>query len=86
MSTDGIPLNDKKVYVKFFCSWSRWTWYAFEGSEMENGYYEFFGMVDSQCKEMGGFLLSELEGIRGPGGLRIERDMHFSITNYSEVA
>jgi hypothetical protein len=73
-STEKTP--DPLVVVKFFVPWNNWTFYATEGSE-EEGDWRFFGLVDGHEKELGYFVLSELESIRGPGGLTIERDLHF---------
>ena len=36
-------------------------------------------------EEWGYFVLSELESVRGPAGLTIERDLHFSAAPFSEV-
>ena len=64
------------VYVKFFTPDSNWTWYAteFDGVDI------FFGLVDGLVKELGYFSLSELESVRGPWGMRIERDLYFKPT------
>ena len=61
------------AYVKFFTPDSNWTWYAteFDGEDT------FFGLVDGSCKELGYFSLSELRSIRGPFGLKVERDLYF---------
>ncbi|MEM1166279.1 MAG: DUF2958 domain-containing protein [Planctomycetota bacterium] len=61
------------VRIKFFTPWTHWTWYAmeFDGEDL------FFGLVDGDELELGYFRLSELESVRGPGGLTIERDLHF---------
>jgi hypothetical protein len=37
----------------------------------------FFGLVEGHEKELGYFNLSELQSVKGPFGLKIERDMHF---------
>jgi len=68
--------EDPQVIVKYFTPWTSWTWYATEGSEDE-GDFRFFGLVDGHDKELGYFLLSELESVTGPGGLKIERDLYF---------
>ena len=47
-----------------------------EGSEQEN--FLFFGYVVGHEAEWGYFRLSELEVVRGPGGLWIERDLYFN--------
>lgn len=67
-----------KVIVKFFTPWSNWTWYVIEGNkEKETGVWTFFGLVEGLETELGYFTLSELESVRGPAGLKIERDMYF---------
>jgi len=78
---------DAIAHIKFFTPDSGWTWYASEGSPVdEDGFYDtdkakvdflFFGLVAGQEVELGYFALSELEGARGPTGLSIERDLHF---------
>ena len=81
-TTDGVPLEDKTVHVKFFTPWTNWTWYAFE----YDGDDQFFGMVHGHEQEMGYFSLAELQSITGPAGLKIERDAHMGPSKYSEVA
>jgi len=73
--------------LKFFTSDSNWTWWASEGSLVdEDGYMDtdktkadfiFFGLVSGLETELGYFALSELESVRGPLGLPIERDLHY---------
>jgi len=74
-------VEDPLVICKFFTPDSNWTWYAleFDGEDL------FFGWVVGFEKELGYFLLSELVEARGPLGLPIERDLHFSPTQLSEV-
>jgi hypothetical protein len=45
----------------------------------------FFGWVVGHTPELGYFRLSEMEAVRGPWGLRIERDLHFVPKVLSEV-
>jgi hypothetical protein len=76
------------VHVKFFCPWNKWTWYATEGQEDvivdENGKehttWLFYGYVVGHENELGYFSLLDLESVRGPAGLKIERDLRFSPT------
>lgn len=73
--------------VKFFSPDAGWTWYASEGSFVdEDGYYDtdnpkvdylFFGLVVGFEVELGYFLLSELASATGRLGLPIERDLHY---------
>ena len=65
--------HDAKVIVKFFTPDSNWTWYATEFDGVDT----FFGLVDGFEQELGYFSLKELEDIRGPLGLLVERDMYF---------
>lgn len=77
-ATEETPLDEKTVVVKFFDPSGSWTWYAVEGQATEEGGdFRFFGLVDGFEREWGYFLLSELEGYRGPLGIGIERDLHF---------
>jgi hypothetical protein len=46
----------------------------------------FFGLVDGQFKELGYFMLAELESATGPMGLHIERDLHWKPTKLREIA
>lgn len=80
-STEKI--EDPPVKAKFFTPWTNWTWYVTEGQE-EDGDVRFFGLVDGHEKELGYFVLSDLMSVRGPGGLTIERDLHFGEHTLSE--
>ena len=86
---------DALAQVKFFTPDAGWSWYASEGSPVdENGYYDtdkekvdyfFFGLVVGQEIELGYFALSELEQARGPLGLPIERDLYFEPKTLREL-
>jgi len=80
-SQDGLG-GKAVVHVKFFTPDSSWTWYAteFDGED------RFFGLVDGQEKELGYFSLKELESVRGPLGLPIERDLHWQPKTLAEIA
>src|SRR5258708_32509518 len=79
---------DAVAQVTFFSPDSNWTWYATGGSPVDDdGFYDtdkekvdflFFGLVAGHEIEMGYFSLSELEAARGPLGLPVERDLHFT--------
>jgi hypothetical protein len=79
------------AYVKFFTPDSNWTWYATEGESIqdESGQevdFQFFGLADGLEKELGYFNLRELEMVRGPMGLPIERDLHWQPKPLQEIA
>ena len=73
--------KDIKVIAKFFCPWSSWTWYAteFDGKDT------FYGFVKGFENEFGSFSLFELESIKGPFELGIERDLYFGKHTLQEV-
>lgn len=68
--------------VKFFTPDSSWTWWAteFDGEDT------FFGLVEGHERELGYFSLRELESVRGPIGLAIERDLHWQPKKLEEIA
>lgn len=61
--------------LKLFTPWSNWTWYA---SEYDPDERVGFGVAVGHERELGYFSLAELEELRGPRGLRVERDLHWS--------
>ncbi len=84
--------KDVKIIAKFFCPWNQWTWFATEansvledGTEVEashNGQQKevdvlFFGYVKGLENELGNFSLKEMEAVKGPAGLGIERDLYY---------
>jgi hypothetical protein len=70
-----------QALIKFFTPDSSWSWY---GSEFD-GEDTFFGLVIGFVAEFGYFSLSELESVRGPLGLPIERDEHFEPKTLKEL-
>ncbi len=72
---------DAVAQVKFFTPDSNWTWYA---SEID-GKDLFFGLVIGHEAELGYFGLAELQGVRGPLGLEIERDLYFEPKTLREL-
>ena len=72
-------LGDAKVVVKYFNPIGVGTWLITEGNKLENGDYELFGychLGDDENAEFGYVLLSDLEQIKLPFGLNIERDLY----------
>jgi len=65
------------IIVKFFTPDSSWTWYVLEGEKTEDGDWRFFGLVYGHEKELGYFLLSDLQSVRGNFWLAVERDKWF---------
>ena len=86
---DGNTIDFKPV-VKLFCPWGAATWLLTEIDPEEPTVA--FGLCDlgMESPEIGSVSLVELESIRGPGGLRIERDLHFTadktLSDYADEA
>jgi hypothetical protein len=81
-SQDETPAERLIAHVKFFTPDAEWTWYACE-FDPDSG--QFYGLVDGLDKEFGYFALDELEHVRGPLGLPIERDRYFEPTPVSKL-
>ena len=75
--------KDAVALVKYFTPDADWTWYA---SEYDPEAKQFFGLVDGFERELGYFNLEELEVLRGPFGLPVERDLYFKPTSLAELA
>jgi hypothetical protein len=78
-------------YLKLFTPDSQFSWYITEGSPIkdENGRevdFHMFGLVDGHCKELGYVSLKELQSVKGPLGLPVERDMYFKPKPLEEIA
>lgn len=73
---------DPTVIVKFFDPTGSWSWYAYEFDPKEG---LFFGFVHGFEDELGYFSLAELQSVKGPFGLGIERDLHWKPTPLSKV-
>jgi hypothetical protein len=79
------------VHMKLFTPDSSFTWYITQGSPIkdESGRevdFHFFGLVEGHDKELGYVALSEMESVRGPMGLPIERDLWWKPKTLEEIA
>ena len=74
--------EDPLVLVKLFTPDSNWSWYIMEYDAVER---VAFGYVCGLEKELGYFSLDELEALRGPLGLAVERDVSFTAMRVSEI-
>ena len=79
-ATEKTP--DPTVWAKYFTPDSSWTWYVTEYDPVDK---LCFGFVVGLEQELGYFSLQELEEVRGPLGLRIERDLSFKPQPLSHV-
>lgn len=81
---EKTPVDDVIVQVRFFHPYGRGTWFIteFDGEDM------MFGAVDLGMGsiDFGYISLSELESLKGPGGVQaIERDAHFTPKPWREA-
>lgn len=76
-SKDGQG-EDAEIVVKYFNPAGAGTWLITEGEKQENGDWLFFGYCHITDWEWGYVMLSELESVRLPFGLTIERDLYAS--------
>jgi len=77
-STEEIPCEDKQVVVRFFNPLGSQTWEIVEGTEDPvTSDWLLFGLCDLGfgSPEWGYVSLSELEAIKLPMGMGIERDI-----------
>ncbi len=71
--------NDATVIAKFFNPCGRSTWLITEAEKQNNGDYLMYGyccLNDPELAEFGYVSLNELESIKLPFGLSIERDLY----------
>lgn len=74
--------KDKLITAKLFTPDSGWTWFIAEYNPTTQ---EAYGFVNGHYGEWGYFNLAEIEALRGPLGLRVERDLSFTPKRASEM-
>ena len=72
----GIDGMDAEVLVKYFNPCGAGTWLIVEAEKQEDGDYLLYGYCHILEWEWGYVLLSELENLKLPFGLTIERDLY----------
>ena len=73
---------DPVVHVKLFTPDSSWTWLITEYAPEQR---LAFGRADGHESELGYISIDELESVRGPLGLKVERDLHWRPAKLSEI-
>lgn len=74
-SQDGL-MEDAEVVVKYFNPYGAGTWLITEGEKQEDGDWLLYGYCHLFEWEWGYVMLSELESVQLPFGLRIEREIY----------
>jgi len=80
--------EDKKdpiVIAKFFNPTGRGTWFATEYDPTDKMFFGYVSLFGDYNDEWGSFSLAELESVKLPLGLSIERDLYFGEKKASEV-
>jgi len=83
-ATENMKPEEIEIIAKFFDPCGSWTWYSIEGQQEGNDFI-FFGFVRGFENELGNFSLNELQSVKGPLGIGIERDLHFGKHMLSEA-
>jgi hypothetical protein len=74
-STENVELDDKKVIARFFNPTGAGTWYVLEDDDWKNGRVVFGAATLGYGLELGSISIDELESLKLPLGLTIERDI-----------
>lgn len=94
--TRNMSAEDITVVAKFFNPVGAGSWYIYDYYRVEDGgevredgtpeiFTAFANLNDPMCAECGDVSLAELEALRLPMGLGIERDIHFKPMPLQEV-
>ena len=88
----------KDVIAKYFTPWANATWFISEGMPVDdNGepttidkakdwhLFGFANLGDDRNAELGYVMLSDLESLKGPAGLTVERDLYYNGHTIAEV-
>jgi len=78
-------VKDPIVIAKFFNPAGSGTWFATEYNPEDKIFFGYVSIFGDYCDEWGSFSLDELESVKGPFGLGIERDLYFKETPSSEL-
>ena len=78
-------IKDPVVIAKFFNPTGAGTWFATEYDPQSKNFFGYVSIFGDWNDEWGYFSLEELESLKGPFGLGIERDIYFKERRISEV-
>jgi len=78
-------VDDPIVIAKFFNPAGAGTWYAISYDPETREFFGHVSIFGDHCDEWGYFSLDELESVKGPFGIGIERDLHWTPRPISEA-
>ena len=79
--------NDENptIIAHYFNPIGQGDWYVIEGEKDETNNWMFYGLVDLHFREYGYFSLKELENIKLPYGMGIERELYWNPITIKEL-
>ena len=77
--------KDPLVIAKFFNPVGRGYWFATEYDPENKIFYGYVSIFGDECDEWGNFSLEELESLKLPMGMTIERDLYCGEKPMSEM-
>lgn len=83
--TDGQPAEKTMVVAKYFNPCGVGTWFAVEYDPEDRIFFGYVNLGNDDLAELGYFSLDELESLKLPFGLRVERDLYFGEHSLAEV-
>ncbi len=90
LATVGGHEGDHTPVVKLFTPDANCTWLLTELDPVDPDIAFGLCCLGMGCPELGSVRISELESVRGPLGLAVERDLHFeadkTLSAYADVA
>lgn len=78
-------VEDPIIIAKLFNPAGRGYWFATEYDPKTKIFFGYVSIFGDHNDEWGSFSLKELESVKGPFGLGIERDKYFKETRSSEI-
>lgn len=78
-------VKDPIVIAKYFDPTGQGTWFATEYNPEDKVFFGYVSLFGDWNDEWGSFSLEELENVKGPLGIGIERDLFFEETLSSEI-
>jgi hypothetical protein len=78
LKNHGKELSEMKPVAKLFCPWGAATWLICEMDPQDNDIVYAICDLGLDCVEYGTVSMRELQNLRGPFGLKIERDLHWT--------
>ena len=82
--TEAIPTKEIKFITKYFTPDSDFTWYVAEYDPTTKDMYGY--TKTSRYQEWGYFSLIELMAVKGPLGLKVERDLYFTPCTVDKIS